>query len=83
MKLQPNIKVSIEKTIGSGLPTLLAINLRLIEGELPDKEERIVSDVDSLTKIRELFGNDDLIVNPKSNGNIEVKVKGGIIVLSS
>lgn len=82
MKLKPNKKIPIEQTIGSGLATLLAKNLKLADSELPEKEKRINSDVDSLAKIRDLFGEEKIIVIPKQNGAIEIKVKGGIIMLT-
>jgi hypothetical protein len=49
-------KIPIEETIGAGLPTLLAINLKLVDGELPKKGKRHDSGVSSLPKILELFG---------------------------
>ena len=82
MKLKPNKKIPIEQTIGSGLATLLAKNLKLADSELPEKEMRINSDVDSLAKIRDLFGEEKIIVIPKQNGAVEIKVKGGIIMLT-
>jgi hypothetical protein len=43
MKLEANKKVTIEETIGTGLPTLLAINFKLVAGDLPEKGKRRAS----------------------------------------
>lgn len=65
--LKLNKNASIEKTIGIGLPTLLAINLKLVDGELPEKGIRHDRDTSSLPKIRD--------------GTVEIKKEGGIIIL--
>jgi hypothetical protein len=80
--LKSKNRVPIEETIGTGLPTLLAINLKLIDGELPEKGKRHDSDVASLTKIRDLFGKGKIITALKPNGTIEIKTEGGIILLT-
>ncbi len=71
----------IEETIGTGLPTLLAINLKLVDGELPEKGKRHDSDTNSLPKIRDVFGKGNISVKAKRDGTFEIKTEGGIIIL--
>ncbi len=82
MILKANKKVPIEETIGTGLPTLLAKNLKLINGDLPEKGKRDDSDVNSLPKIRHLFGKGKITVTPKPDGTVEIKTEGVIIILT-
>ena len=82
MKLESNKKVAIEETIGSGLPTLLAINLKLVAGDLPEKGKRYASDVNALPKIRDVFGKGKITVTPKRDGTVEIKTEGGIVILT-
>ena len=82
MMLKSNKKIPIEETIGTGLPTLLAINLKLFDGELPEKGKRHDSDVSSLPKIRDLFGKGKISVTPKRDGTVEIKTEGGVIILT-
>lgn len=82
MMLKSNRKVPIEETIGTGLPTLLAINLKLVERELPEKGKRRDSDASSLPKIRDVFGKGTISVTPKRDGTFEIKTEGGVIILT-
>jgi len=82
MVLKSNKKIPIEETVGTGLPTLLAINLKLVSGNLPEKGKRYASDVNSLPKIRELFGKGKIAVTPKRDGTVEIKTEGGFIILT-
>ena len=82
MILKLNKKVPIEETIGTGLPTLLAINLKLVAGDLPEKGKRHASDVSSLPKIRDVFGKGKITVTPKRGRTVEIKTEGGIIILT-
>ena len=77
-----NKNVLIEETIGTGLPTLLATNLKLVDGELPEKGKRHDSDVSSLSKIRDLFGKGKITVTPRQDGTVEIKTEGGVIILT-
>ena len=81
MQLKSNKKVPIEETMGTGLPTLLAINLKLVSGNLPEKGKRHASDVNSLPKIRELFGKGKITVTPRQDGSVEIKTEGGVVIL--
>lgn len=82
MILKLNKKVSIEETIGTGLPTLLAINLKLFDGQLPEKGKRLDSDARSVPKIRDVLGKGKVLVTPKLDGTIEIKTEGGVIILT-
>ncbi len=79
--LKLNKNVSIEETIGTGLPTLLAINLKLVDCELPEKGKRYDSDTNSIQKIRDVFGKGNMSVKGKRDGTLEIKMEGGIIIL--
>jgi hypothetical protein len=82
MMLKLEKKVPIEETVGTGLPTLLARNLKLIDGELPEKGKRHDSDASSLPKIRDVFGNGRIFAIPKQDGTIHIKTEGGVIILT-
>jgi len=71
----------IEETIGTGLPTLLAKNLKLVDFELPAIGQRIEEDTESLSKLRELFGNGRITVTARDDQTFLVKVPGGKIIL--
>lgn len=78
-----NKKIPIEKTIGTGLTTLLAKNLKMIEMEdLPPPKERHDSDVSALVKLREVLG-DEIKVVFKPDRTIDVYTANGIIQLTS
>ena len=72
----------IEDAIGTGLPTLLARNLKLVDFELPDQGHRDEKDTESLSKIRELFGKGRITVTAKDDGTFFIKVPGGMILLT-
>ena len=82
MMLKSNKKVPIEETIGTGLPTLLAINLKLVDLELPEEGKRRDSDASSLPKLRDVFGKGTISAIPKRNGTVEIKTEGGVIILT-
>jgi hypothetical protein len=82
MKPESNKKVPIEETVGTGLPTLLAIKFKLVAGDLLEKGKRHASDVTSLPKIREVFGKGKITVTPKRDGTVEIKTEGGIVILT-
>jgi hypothetical protein len=73
----------IEETIGTGLPTLLAKNLKLIDFELPTIGQRIEADTESLSKLRELLGNGRITVTAPGDQTFLVKVPGGMIILKA
>jgi hypothetical protein len=77
-----NKKIQIEETIGTGLPTLLAINLKLADGDLPEKGKRHDSDVSALQKIRNNLGSGKITVIAKQNRSFEIKTEGGVILLT-
>ena len=79
-KLKVNKTVSIGDTIGTGLATLLANNLKLSDIGLPEKEKRQNSDMEVLPKLRDLFG-DNIKVKPMRDGSVQFRTKGGIIIL--
>ena len=54
--LKANRTVALEDTLGTGLATLLAKNLRLIDIDLPEKPYRLDSDSAALPKLREMLG---------------------------
>ena len=80
--LKANRTVALEDTLGTGLATLLAKNLRLIDIELPEKPYRLDSDIAALPKLKETLGKGRISVTPKRDGTIRVKVPGGIIILT-
>ncbi len=75
-----NKTVSIDDTIGTGLATLLAKNLKLSEIDLPEKEKRRDSDMEVLPKLRDLLG-DNIKVKPMPDGSVQFRMKGGVIIL--
>ena len=72
--------LSIDDTIGTGLATLLAKNLKLSDIVFPEKGKRRNSDMEVLPKLMNLLGN-DIKVMPMSDGSVQFKTKGGIIIL--
>ena len=80
--LKANKTVALEDTLGTGLATLLAINLRLIDIDLPEKPYRLDSDSAALPKLRETLGKGRISVTPKRDGTVRVTVPGGIIILT-
>ena len=80
--LKVNKTVALEDTLGTGLTTLLAKNLRLIDVELPEKHYRPESDSAALPKLRETLGKGRISVTPKRDGTVRVTVPGGIIILT-
>lgn len=75
------ISKRIEETIGTGLSTLLAKNLQLIDFELPVSGQRIEADTESISKLRELFGKGRITVTTRDDRTFLVKVPGGEIIL--
>jgi predicted RNA binding protein with dsRBD fold (UPF0201 family) len=73
----------IEETIGTGLPTLLAKNFKLVDFELPAIGQRIEADTESLSRLRELFGNSRIIVTARDDQTFLVKAPGGTIILKA
>jgi hypothetical protein len=73
----------IEDTIGTGLPTLLAKNLKLVNFELPERAQRAKTDAESIPKLRELFGKGRIMVTARDDGSFVIKVPGGAIVLTN
>lgn len=71
----------IEETMGTGLPTLLAKNLQLVDFELPARGQRIEEDAESISKLRELFGNGRITVTARDDRTFLVRVPGGKIIL--
>ncbi len=80
--LKANKTAAIEDTLGTGLATLLARNLRLIDIELPEKPYRLDSDSAVLPKLREMLGKGRISVTPKRDGTVRVTVPGGVIILT-
>jgi len=80
--LKTNKTVALEDTLGTGLATLLAKNLRLIDIELPEKPYRLNSDSDALPKLREMLGKGGISVTPKRDGTVRVTVPSGVIILT-
>ena len=80
--LKANKTVFLEDTLGTGLATLLAKNLRLIDIELPEKPYRLNSDSAALPKLRETLGKGKISVTPKRDGTVRVKVPHGVIILT-
>lgn len=72
----------IEDTIGTGLPTVLARNLKLVDTELPDRGHRVETDTESISKFRELFGKGRIMVTARDDKTFLVKVPGGTIILT-
>ncbi len=79
--LKANATVPLEKTLGTGIATLLAKNLHLIDRQLPEKPYRADSDSDAMDKLRETFGLGRMSVTLKRDGTIRVRVPGGLITL--
>ncbi len=79
-KLKVNKTISIDDTIGTGLATLLAKNLKLSDIGLPEKGKRRDSDMEVLPKLRDLFGG-NIKVTPMPNGSVQFRTKGGVIIL--
>ena len=71
----------IEEAIGTGLPTLLARSLKLVDFELPTRGRRIEVDTESLSELRKLFGNGRITVTSREDRTFLVKVPGGTIIL--
>jgi len=80
--LNPGKTVTLEDTLGTGLATLLARNLGLVDVELPEKGHRLKSDSDALIMVRETFGKDRISVVAKRDGTVRIRVSGGIIILT-
>lgn len=80
--LKANKTVALEDTLGTGLATLLAKNLHLIDIELPEKPRRLDSDSAALPKLRETLGKGRNSVTPKRDGTVRVTVPGGVIILT-
>ena len=80
--LKANKTVAIEDTLGTGLATLLAKNLHLIDIDLPEKPFRLNSDTDALPKLRKALGMGKISVTPKRDGTVQVKVPNGVIILT-
>ena len=78
--LRENKTISIEDSIGTGLATLLAKNLKLSYIDLPEKEKRKTSDMDVLPKLQNFLGN-NIKVTPLPNGTVQFKTNSGTIVL--
>ena len=68
--LKANKKLPIEDTVGTGLPTLLANNLKMSEIDLPEKGKRHDSDIEALPKIRKVLGPGKIMVTPKQDGTV-------------
>ena len=80
--LKANKKVLLEETIGTGLSTLLAKNLKLIDIDLPEKSKRHETDADALPKIQNVLGKGKIMVIPKPDGTIHIKTQGGVIIMT-
>ena len=80
--LKANKTVALEDTLGTGLATLLAKNLGLIDFDLPEKPYRLESDSAALPKLRETLGKGRISVTPKRDGTVRVTVPGGLIILT-
>ena len=78
--LKANRTVALEDTLGTGLATLLAKNLRLIDIDLPEKPYRLNSDYAALPKLRETLGKGRISVTPKRDGTVRVTVPVGVII---
>jgi len=72
----------IEDVIGTGLPTLLARNLKLVDFDLPNQGHRVKTDTESISKLRELFGKGRITVTARNDGTFLIKVPGGMIILT-
>ena len=79
-ELHVNKILSIDNTIGTGLATLLAKNLKLSDIAFPEKEERRNSDMEVLPKLINLLGN-NIKVMAMPDGSVQFKTKGSIIIL--
>jgi SEC-C motif len=75
-----NKTFQIEDTLGTGLATILANNLKISDIVLPENEKRKDSDTEVLPKLIEILG-DNIKITPMSNGSIQFKTKSGIIVI--
>jgi len=75
---------SLSEIVGTGIPTLLAINLKLMEGGLSsDHALWRESDDRAIPKIQDTLGKGDIRVIPKADGTVQVRTKNGIIVMTS
>jgi len=74
---------SINEMVGTGIPTLLAINLKLMEGDFSsDRSLWRESDDRAIPKIRDTLGKGDIRVIPKADGTVHVRTKNGVIVMT-
>jgi hypothetical protein len=80
--LKANRTVAIEDTLGTGLASLLAKNLRLTDIELPEKPYRLDSDSVAWPKLREMLGKGRMSVTPKRDGTVRVTVPSCVIILT-
>jgi hypothetical protein len=80
--LKADRTMALEDTLGTGLVTLLAKSLGLIDTELPEKPYRLDSDSAALPKLRETLGKGRISVTAKRDGTVRVKVPGGVIILT-
>ena len=69
--LKANRTVALEHTLGTGLATLLAKNLRLIDIELPEKPYRLDSDIAALPKLKETLGGAGFLLLQSVTGRSE------------
>jgi len=80
--LKANKTMALEDTLGTGIATLLAKNLRLMDIELPEEPYRLDSDSTALPKLRATFGEGKISVTPKRDGTVRIKVPAGMIILT-
>jgi len=82
LKRPSNSKLLIENTVGTGLPTILAMNLGLIpKVDMPEKDEIENIDISSLQLVNKMFNNEKIYVDAKHDGRIELTTKTGTIML--
>jgi hypothetical protein len=79
-ELNVNKILSIDDTIGTGLATLLAKNLKLSDIVFPEKEKRRDSDMEVLPSLINLFGNNIKVI-PMPDGSVQFKTNNGIVIL--
>lgn len=74
--------LSLDDTIGTGLATLLALNLKLSDIDFPEKEKITDSDIEVLPKLKKLLGK-NIKVMAMPDGSIQFKTENGLIIIES